>query len=208
MKKIIIFGSTGTVGQHLVSQALEAGHQVTAFTRNKDKVNTRHERLNILEGNVLNAHSVEKAMEDQNLVLCALGAGRKGVVRSEGIRNIIKSMQTKGVKRLICQSSLGVGDSVSNLNFFWKNIMFGWFLKEAHEDHQLQEKYIFESDLDWTIVRPAAFTNGAKTGTYKHGFPSDDKSTKLKISRADVAHFILQEIDQSNYLHKTPGLSY
>jgi len=208
MKKIIIFGSTGTIGKHLIMQALESGYQVTAFARNKDKVKFKHERLNIVEGDVMDAASIENAIRDQDIVLNALGAGRKGVVRSEGTKNIIIAMQNTGVKRLITQSTLGAGDSVSNLNFFWKYIMFGWFLKDAYKDHQLQEKYIVQSNLDWTIIRPAAFTDGDITGNYKHGFNLNDKSIKLKISRADVAQFILRQIDNNSYIHKTPGLSY
>jgi putative NADH-flavin reductase len=208
MKNIIIFGSTGTIGQHLIKQALELGYQVTAFTRNKNNVDYKHNRLNIVEGNVLDVASVEKAIQGHEIVICALGAGRKGVVRSEGTRIIIKAMQKTGVKRLICQSTLGAGDSFSTLTFFWKNIMFGWFLKEAFMDHQLQEEYVLQSNLDWIIVRPAGFTNGKKTGSYKHGFAATDKSLKLKISRSDVAQFVLKQIDNNSYLHKTPGLSY
>ncbi|MBL4669387.1 MAG: NAD(P)H-binding protein [Flavobacteriales bacterium] len=108
----------------------------------------------------------------------------------------------------MCQSTLGAGDSNNNLNFFWKRIMFGWFLKQVFLDHELQEKHVRNSTLDWTIVRPAAFTDGKKTENYLHGFNPNDKSTKLKISRADVAHFILKQVADKKYLHQTPGLSY
>lgn len=86
--------------------------------------------------------------------------------------------------------------------------MFGWFLKEAFADHVDQERYVRESDLDWVIVRPAAFTDGPVTGEYKHGFASTDKELTLKISRADVAHFILEQLEDDTYLRRTPGLSY
>ena len=91
-------------------------------------------------------------------------------------------MKSNGVKRLICQSTLGAGKSQGNLNFFWKHIMFGWYLKGVLEDHELQEKYVMESGLDWTIARPGAFSDGPQTGNYRHGFAADDKSVKLKIS--------------------------
>lgn len=208
MKKIVVFGATGTIGKHLVSQALEAGHQVTAFTRDKNKLAVKHENLQVREGDVFNSGSVEAAVEGQDIVMIALGAGRKGGVRSEGTRVIIGAMEKLGVDRLICQTTLGAGDSVGNLNFFWKRIMFGWFLKKAFEDHQIQERHIYESKLDWTIVRPAAFTDGEKTGNYKHGFPATDKGITAKISRADVAEFMLKQIGSVKYLRKTPGLSY
>ena len=207
--RLIIFGSTGSIGQQLVLQALSLGHTVTAFARNKSKLqDIEHDHLTIYEGDVLDPASVEKAVKGHEAVLCALGAGRKGHVRSEGTRNIIRAMEKAGVKRLICESTLGAGDSKGNLNFFWKHIMFGWFLKEAYADHELQEKYVRASDLDWTIVRPAAFTDGKATGNYQHGFFPKDKSLKLKISRADVAMFMLMQLTTDEYLRKTPGLSY
>ncbi len=74
------------------------------------------------------------------------------------------------------------GSCFSNLNFFWKNIMFGWFLKKIFLDHELQEEYVMKSGLDWTIVRPSAFTDGDKTSNYHHGFGANTKSLKLDIS--------------------------
>lgn len=207
--KLLIFGSTGTIGRQLVTQALEQGHTVTAFARQPGALpDMQHQQLRIHQGDVLTSASVEKAMKGQDAVLCALGAGRKGTVRSEGTRNIINAMEKAGVKRMICQTTLGAGDSQGNLNFFWKYIMFGLLLKEAMKDHELQEQYIMRSPVDWTIVRPAAFTDGEATGTYQHGFSAADKSISLKISRADVAAFMLNQLTTTDYLRKTPGLSY
>lgn len=207
--KLIIYGATGTIGRQLVQQALNAGHQVTAFARSKAKLqDVQHPNFKVFEGDVLNPQSVALSIEGQDVALCALGAGRKGVVRSEGTKNIIRGMEAKGIRRLICQTTLGAGDSKGNLNFFWKHIMFGWFLKDAMEDHELQEHYIRQSNLDWTIIRPAAFQDGDITGRYKHGFTEKDKSISLKISRADVAHFMLQQLGSNQYLRKTSGLSY
>ena len=86
--------------------------------------------------------------------------------------------------------------------------MFGLLLRPAYADHISQESYVTQCRLDWTIVRPAAFTDGERTGQYRHGFSGTDKTTKLKISRADVADFMLKQLTDEMYLHKTPGLSY
>ena len=209
--KVIVFGSTGTIGRHLIKQSLEKGHQVMAFCRNKEQLNEfAHPNLKTVEGDVFNIADVNSAIKNQEVVIIALGSGksRKSIVRSEGTKNIIAAMRTNGVSRLICQSTLGAGESNDNLNFFWKHIMFGWFLKQVFLDHELQEQYVKNSNLDWTIVRPAAFTDGEKTENYLHGFSPTDKSIKLKISRADVANFILQQVADQSYLHQTPGLSY
>lgn len=86
--------------------------------------------------------------------------------------------------------------------------MFGLLLRKAFADHVLQEEYVKQSRLDWTIVRPGAFTDGALTGEYRHGFSATDKGITLKISRADVADFMLKQLVDETYLHATPGLSY
>ncbi|MEE9337583.1 MAG: SDR family oxidoreductase [Methylococcaceae bacterium] len=209
--KLIIFGATGTIGNHVVEQSLDKGYKVSAFSRNKNNLNKfSHPNLNKIKGDVFNPKDVQNAIKGQDIVIIVLGSGKSShsVVRSKGTQNIIEVMKINGVKRLICQSTLGAGESKENLNFFWKNIMFGWFLKQVLLDHELQEKYVKNSGLDWTIVRPAAFTDGEKTEDYRHGFSSVDKSVKLKIARADVANFILQQLDSSMYLFKSPGLSY
>ncbi len=205
---LVIFGATGSVGRELLEQALDQGHMVTAFTRNPDKITADHDNVRVIKGDVLVPASVGKAVKGQEAVLCTLGAGRKGTVRSEGTRNIIRAMESAGVRRLICQTTLGVGDSSGNLNFFWKRIMFGALLRQTFADHVRQEEYVTASGLDWTIVRPAAFTDGPRTGQYKHGFPGTEPSLTLKISRADVADFMLKQLTDDAYLRKTPGLSY
>jgi len=81
-------------------------------------------------------------------------------------------------------------------------------LKNIFQDHLLQEEHVKNSGLDWTIVRPAAFTDGDKSTNYRHGFSATDKTVKLKIARADVADFILKQVHSSLYLLKSPGISY
>ena len=208
---VVLFGATGTVGKHVVAQALEQGHVLTAFCRDRAKLDVAaHPNLRIVEGNVLNPEDVARAMIGQDAVCVVLGSGksRTSTIRSAGTAQIIRAMQETGVRRLICQTTLGNGDSRENLNFFWKRVMFGWFLKQVYLDHERQEQMVRESDLDWTLVRPGAFTDGDKTGQYKHGFGPHARGLKLKISRADVADFLLKQVQSDAYLHQAPGLSY
>ncbi|MFQ6326655.1 NAD(P)-dependent oxidoreductase [Nocardia sp. CWNU-33] len=205
--KIAVFGATSTVGRQAVEQALAQGHEVTAFTRNAAGVEQRHERLHIIEGDVLDTASVERAVVGQDAVLISLGAGRKGVIRAEGTRAVIEAMNRTGVKRLITQTTLGVGDSRGNLNFLWKYVMFGMLLRQAYADHVQQEAYVRASNLDWTIVRPSAFTDGPRTGSYRRGFPADETGLALKIARADIADFMLEQLTDTSYLQQTPGIS-
>ncbi len=204
---VIVFGATGTTGKEVVAQALEQGHTVTAFVRNPAKVEQTHPNLKVAQGDVLNPDDVATAVQGQDAVLSSLGAGPNGTVRSQGTQNIIEAMQQANVRRLISQSTLGVGDSRSNLNAYWKYLMFGLLLRRAYADHNRQEAFIRQSNLDWTIVRPGALTNGDRTGTYRHGFAATDKAITLKISVADVAEFMLSQLTDDTYLRATPGLS-
>ena len=208
--KVIIFGATGTIGRQVVTQALEEGHQVTAFSRHPKKLAMNRENLQLFAGDVMDNTTVEQAIQGQDAVVCVLGSGKKlfGNVRSEGTRNIIQAMEKTGVRRLICQSTLGAGDSWSNLDFYWKYVMFGFILRKVFADHLIQEAFVEQSQLDWTIVRPGAFTKGDRTGNYRHGFPAGDRDITLTISASDVADFILKQLTSNTYIGETPALSY
>ncbi len=208
--KLSIFGSTGGTGRQVVGQALEQGHDVTAFARSPEKLDQKHEKLQVVQGNVLDFPSVERAIHGQDVVLCTLGLPPmdKSNLRANGTKNIIRAMEKTGVKRFICQSSDGVGDSRDTLPFLMKYLIVPFMLHRAFADHEIQENYIKESQLDWIIVRPVAITDGERTGSYHHGFTADNKTVTNKISRADTADFMLKQLADNNYLHKTPWISY
>ena len=207
--KIAVFGATGTIGHQVVNQALAQDHQITALARNPEKLGLDHDQLTKRAVDVFDAHQGEEAIAGNDAVIIVLGSAKlTGQVRSVGTRNIIAAMKKLGVKRLICQTTLGIGDSKASLNFYWKYLMFGLILRSVYQDHIVQEGLVKNSGLDWTIVRPAAFTDGPVTEKFYHGFFERGKKLTLTISRADVAAFILQELSTSAYLRKSPGLSY
>ncbi|NUS43894.1 MAG: SDR family oxidoreductase [Mycobacteriaceae bacterium] len=205
--RIAVFGATGTLGRHIVDAALGEGHEVTAFTRSAANVKQSHNRLRIVEGDVFDAAAVERAVIGRDAVVVALGAGAKGTVRAEGTRKVVEAMERTGVKRLVCESSLGVGDSKGNLNFVWKYLMFGLLLRAAYADHHRQEDIVRASALDWTIVRPSAFTDGPRTGAYRRDVPADARGLSLKISRLDIADFLVEQLTDTSYVHRTPGIT-
>lgn len=208
--KLVVFGATRGVGRNFIGQALAAGHDVTAVVRNPAKLELKHNNLQVVQGDVINFESVERIIKNHDAVISAIGspASSKEKVRSEGTQNIIRAMKKNGVRRLISVSSLGVGDSKVMLPFLLKYIIAPLFLRNAFADHEVQENYIRQSDLDWTIVRPAGLTNGILTGVYRHGFSITEKGLKFKISRTDVADFILKQLNDKTYFRKTPGVSY
>jgi putative NADH-flavin reductase len=213
MMKIAIFGATGGTGRALVEQALAQGHTVTAFARNSSALAMTHSRLSVVQGDVLNPARVEAAVVGQDAVLNSLGMkpGTQAPVTSEGTRNIVAAMQKFGVRRLITQSSLPVAAVDGNpheLPWPFRIVLsLAAPLKTIFQDKLRQEQIIQRSGLEWVIVRPAALTDGARTGTYRVGTPLK-VSLSSKISRADVAEFMLTQTVDNTYLHQVPRLSY
>jgi len=207
--KVIIFGATGTVGALAVRRMLADGHQVTAFARHPGNLDITDPALRRVAGDAADEGAVAQAIAGHDAVVVTLGAGtsRKSVVRSGGTMNVIRGMQAHGVSRLICQSTLGAHESWSNLNFFWKRIMFGLLLRPVFLDHELQEKLVRASGLDWTIVRPSAFTDGPDTAGYREGFGGREQRLKLKISRADVAGFLARQLTDRRYMQQAVAIS-
>jgi uncharacterized protein YbjT (DUF2867 family) len=205
--RITVFGATGSVGRHVVEQALATGHSVTAFTRDASHVTARHDRLEVVVGDATVTEEVLPAVKGADAVIVVLGDGRGAGVREHGTRAVVEAMQAAGVRRLVCQSTLGAGDSRGNLNFVWKYVMFGMLLRAAYADHQRQEEVVRASDTDWTIVRPSAFTDGPRTGAYRHGFGPDEKGLDLKISRADVADFLLRQVSDDTAVGRAVAVS-
>ena len=205
---LTIFGATGSVGRHLVEQALKREHEVTAFARDPSAIATSHPKLTLHAGDVLDPAAVAAALEGRDAALITLGSrSRKGTLRSAGTRHVVDGMRRHAVERLVCQTTLGCGDSWNNLDFFWKRIMFGWLIKDVLADHERQEGIVRASGLDWVIVRPAAFTNEPGGHGCRHGFAAAERGLALKVPRADVADFMLRQLGEDGYLHRAPGLS-
>jgi putative NADH-flavin reductase len=212
MMKIVIFGAAGATGRILVEQALAQGHDVTAFVRQTAALSIQHPKLTLIQGDIFNPAQVEEAIAGQDVVIRVLGV-RPGVttpVCSKGTEHIIAAMQKLGVKRFICQS----GFVVAALDGEWREvpylpIILPFFPKEKamFADKVLQEQEIRQSELDWIIVRPARLTDGPRTGDYKVGAPLL-MGPRAKISRADVADFLLKQVSADTYVHQVPRLRY
>jgi len=117
-------------------------------------------------------------------------------------------MKKHKVKRFICITSLGINDSTFKLGLYYTLFIIPVILFFYFRDKAKQEKLIVSSDLDWTIVRPGQLTNGRKRMKYKHGSNLGSHILTKMISRADVAHFMLSQLEDKTYLRKTPGITY
>jgi putative NADH-flavin reductase len=202
---IALFGSTGGTGQQILVQALEQGHQVKALARNPAKLPAGRTGLTVVPGDVLDRSAVDVCIQGSEAVVCALGTrGGFAPIEARGTRIVIESMQTQGVRRLIAVTSLGVGDSQAQIPFLFR-IMMQLTLKKIMAAKEDQERQIMASGLDWTIVRPGGLTDGPRTGVYLYGL---DKHIKARrVSRADVAEFVLKQLTDERFLCAAPAIS-
>ncbi len=208
--KLTIFGATGKVGRHLVSQAIEQGHEVSAFSRSPNQFDGSMQNLTLIKGDVLDKQAVKNAVIGQDAVICALGMPlmNKDGLRARGTGNIVDAMQELGVERLVCLSIFGAGSSWNMLPWHYRKLIMPTVLRRALVDHQNQENHLNASKLDWVAIRPGNFTDGKRTGSYWHGLVSAGRSLTLKISQADVADFMLKQLKDNTYLRQSPCISY
>ncbi|HEV2021458.1 MAG TPA: SDR family oxidoreductase [Terriglobales bacterium] len=141
-------------------------------------------------------------------ILALLFLTRRTTALSEGTKNIVQAMKKHGVQRLICESSLGVADSRGRLGIFYNLILVPLLLRNMFADKAVQEQIIQASGLAWVIVRPSSLTNGPRKGIYRAGMDIGGWFRPTKISRADVADFMLKQLTDDTYLRKTPGVAY
>jgi putative NADH-flavin reductase len=141
-------------------------------------------------------------------ILAILLLSRRNTIISEGTRNIVGAMERAGIKRFVCESSLGVGDSKWKVGVLHNLVAIPLFLRNILADKEAQEQIIASSSLDWVIVRPAALTNGPQRNVYRAGSDVGHWFFPSRISRSDVATFMLEQLTGGEYLRKTPGLAY
>lgn len=209
--RVLIVGATGGTGRQLVAQALERGCAVTALVRNPLKLQIKHPQLTVIQGDVLDYVSVEAAMRGQEAVVSALGHKRffyPTRILSEGTRNILRAMQAHGVPRLVCETSLGIGDSAWRLGLYFTLFVIPVILPFYFWDKARQERIIAASDVEWVIARPGVLNNGDKRGRWRHGSNTGNFLWTVRISRADVADFMLDQLTSDDYLRSAAGVCW
>jgi len=203
--KIVVFGANGKTGIRLTQQALDEGHQVTAYVRRPDALKLQHPNLKVIIGSLSDTTLLNEAISGSDAVLSTLGGSsltRHSPEIVAGINLIIAIMEKEGVKRLIYLSSLGAGESRNMMSPFIRFFIVGIMLRVPLADHTANEQQIMGSKLIWTVVRPAGLTNGPKTGRLKHGSNISALKGTPQLSRANVAAFMLKQLTETTYANK------
>ena len=210
--KVVVFGATGRTGKLLVQGALARGHDVTAFVRAPDKLGGLRERVRVVAGDVFDGGLVSDAVDGQEAALVALGVAMKKrdpAVNAQGTLNVIRSMQRYGVRRLVVLSAGGTQQGHDpNLSWAFQRVLKPLFLTHAFSDLRRMETSVRQSELDWTIVRAAGtLTDGPARGVYR-AEPGYSLPGGTKIARADVAAFMLDELERRDNIAHALAIGY
>src|SRR5207248_3425181 len=203
-KSLFVLGATGATGRALVEQALRRGHRVTAFVRSPEKLGPPREGLTAVRGDPRDADELRAALPGHDAVLSALGPPGIGpsTVVSDCARSTVAAMQASGVRRILM-----VGVAVLFEEGPVNAIARRTFLRNVAKDHAEMERILGASGLDWTIVRPPRLTNGPLTRAYGVADGRMPPGAGLTISRADVADFLLDEVEHPAHVRRIVGLA-
>lgn len=208
--RVVIFGASGRTGCHLVEGALRSGHEVTAFVRDPSKLGGVAKRVEVVAGDVTDAVSVEGAIAGREAVLVALGHSKNSEknMQTRGAENIVAAMEKHGVRRLVSLTGAGVRDPNDRPKLIDRVItgLLKLLQRDVLEDAERHVRAIRESGLEWVIVRVPRLTDGERAGEYRVGYVG--KSSGTRVSRADVADFMLGRLEDDQYLGRMPVVSY
>jgi putative NADH-flavin reductase len=198
--KIVVFGATGGIGSQVVKQGLDAGHEMTVIARHPSSMTLQHERLEVIQGDVLQPDTIRASIAGKDAVISALGVRNLAptTLYSGGVMNIMQAMQAFEVQRILCISASGLDPGPRWERLIAKPILW-LILRNMYTDLVRMETAVKMSDLDWTILRPPTLTNGPRTGRYQSAI-NQHLSRNFSISRADVADYMINHLnDQATY---------
>jgi putative NADH-flavin reductase len=201
--KLFIVGGTGGIGQQLIAQALDRGHEVTALVRTPAKLGG-HAGLKVVQGDPLRSSALAAALPGHDAVLSALGPPGRGptTLHADGARSEIEAMRETGVKRLLVVST---GLLSPNLGFVPK-LLARFVFQNIVEDARQMEGLVAASGLQWTVVRPPRLLDGPGSRHYRTEVGQMPRGGR-SIDRADVAHFMLDEVEAGARIGQVVGVS-
>jgi uncharacterized protein YbjT (DUF2867 family) len=204
--KVLVLGATGGTGRLIVHDALEKGHSVVALVRSRARAPDLP-GADMIEGDVRDQGALTRALDGCDAVVSSLGTGLSPFsevsLLTEATRALVPAMTRSGVRRLVCISALGVGDSRGHGGFVFDRLFLPLLLRHAYKDKGRQEAAIRASSLDWVIVRPAMLTNDPARGSLRAVADLAGVSGG-KIARADVARFAVEQLATDTWLRRTP----
>jgi putative NADH-flavin reductase len=213
--KLLILGISGRTGKLVAEEAINRGHHVVGIARDPESVSIKN--AEIVKGTPYDFETVQKAITGCDAVICALSLFHSsqslfGKIRtpldsmSVSTKNAVKAMEETGIKRIVVMTALGTGTSANELPALFKFMVRITNIKYSYTDHDIQEKLLERSSLDWTIVRPVGLTDKNDNLSILHNLKGEGKITS-SISRNAVAYFMLDCIEKGEFIRQKPGVS-
>ncbi len=215
--RILVMGATGATGRAVVTELLERGHHVTAFSRSATSFSIEHPRFDTFVGDATDRDDVLRAVAGHDAVTVLLGIAENPLlvrlrgpsrtpinIRSLGTQNVIDAMREHGVRRLIVQTTYGLGEDWAKLSLTWK-LMFWALLKPQIADTELQAGFVRDSGLDWVLVEPVALTDDQPRPEVFESQRGEVRS--MSIPRRNVARFISETVGDPARVQRTYALS-
>lgn len=207
--RLALFGGSGRVGRHVLAQALERGYAVTVLARTPEKLAAYAEGVDVVAGDVQDAGAVAQVVEGADAVISVLGptANRPDYQVSRGMQHIVAAMEKRGVQRLVVSVGAGVRDEKDAPKVFDRliTLLLKIFSRHVYEDMRRVAETVRRTELDWTIVRVPMLTDGEASGRVRVGYVG--KGTGPRLSRADMATFMLDQMESDEYVGQAPVIS-
>ena len=209
-KKILVLGATGGTGQRIIRQALAKGYDVTALVRSPEK-GAGLTGVKLAIGDARDEAALRQAIRGQDAVVSALGTPpspfKEVTLLSTATRAVVNAMQAEGVSRLVAITGIGAGDSAGHGGFAFDHLILPLLLRHVYADKNRQEAIIRQSGLDWTLVRPAVLNDKPGKGAPR-ALEDLSQFHGGTIARADVAAFIVDELESSKWLKRSPLITW
>jgi len=207
--RIAVIGAAGRTGRHVVRQALGQGDDVVALVRHIGSLEMTHPRLSVIEADVRDVDSLREALRGCDAVVSAIGtrSAPRVDLYSAGIANIMQAMAESDIRRLSAVSAAGAfARTHRNLTFGYK-LLIRTAYRALYDDLEMMETLIAASAMEWTIARPSGLTDGLHTGDYRIGLTGQPLKAGGKISREDVAGFLLKSLKVDTWLRRAVTIS-
>lgn len=206
---LALLGGSGRTGKYIIEQALDAGHYVKALVRTPSKITIHHPRLTLLQGDATDSASIDQLVRDVDVVISVLGHAdnRPSDMQTVAAQHLVAAMKQHGVKRIISLTGGGVrdpNDQPRGIDHVF-GVLLRLFSANVLADAENHARVLRQSGLEWILVRGPRLTEEPFTGRYRVGYVGVNSGTS--VSRADLAHFILQQLTDSTYVGKSPMVS-
>jgi uncharacterized protein YbjT (DUF2867 family)/mannose-6-phosphate isomerase-like protein (cupin superfamily) len=216
MSHLVLLGGSGRTGGHVIDDALSRGHTVTALVRDPEKLGHR-DGLSVTTGTPVNAADVARAMPGADAVVVTLNSSRTSDLpwarpvspprlMADSVANATQAMTERGIRRIVIVSAFGAGDSLARQPLLTRWTIQHTNLSYTYADHNLVDAEIRTTDTDWTLLRPVALNDKPATGNIAVT-ELDGPRPSFFISRADVARFAIDSLDDVTYIHRAPIIS-